>query len=39
MRIGLISQEPDALAVQGTVAHTEVRKALTTWTKNRGRLQ
>ena len=32
MRSGL-SQEPDALAVQGTVAHTEVRKSLIPWTK------
>ena len=35
MRSGL-SQEPDALAVQGAVAHTEVRKSLIPWTKNWG---
>ena len=38
MRIGL-SQEPDALAVQGAVAHTEVRKSLIPWTKDRGLLR
>ena len=32
MRIGL-SQEPDALAVHGAVAHTEISKSLTAWTK------
>ena len=37
MRIGL-SQEPDALAGQGAVAHTEVRKSLIPWTKDRGPL-
>ena len=37
MRSGL-SQEPDALAVQGAVAHTEVRKSLIPWTKDRGPL-
>lgn len=35
MRSGL-SQKPDALAVQGSVAHTEVRNSLTPWTKNLG---
>ena len=38
MRIGL-SQEPDALAVQGAVAHTAVRKSLIPWTKDRGPLK
>ena len=37
MRIGL-SQEPDALAGQGAVAHTAVRKSLIPWTKDRGPL-
>ena len=37
MRIGL-SQAPDALAVQGAVAHTAVRKSLIPWTKDQGPL-
>ena len=37
MRSGLTGpQEPDALAVQGSVAATEVRISLTMWTKNWG---
>ena len=38
MRSGL-AQEPDALAVQGPVAHTEVRNSLILWTKDRGPLK
>lgn len=39
MRIGFtVSQELGALAVQGAVAHTEVRKSLISWTKERGPL-
>ena len=33
-----LSQEPHALAVQGAMAPTMVRKSLIPWTKNRGPL-
>lgn len=34
-----LSQLPDALAVEGAVAPTEVRKALTMWTRDRAPLK